>query len=135
MERRVAAFDSRSAPDGRYRIHELFCRADTWQMAMQRLATLSDAVLMDLRSFSPGNQGCRFEMARLLDSVDLRRVLLLVDRSTDEPYLQLTLQQLWQQVAADSPNRRDGVTLRLMQVDDPDPAAVAALLGQLLTQR
>ena len=135
LERRVAAFDGPTAPDGRHRINELFCRADTWQMAMQRLASMSDAVLMDLRSFSADNQGCRFEIARLLDAVDLRHVLLLVDRSTDEPYLQATLQQLWQQLAADSPNRRDGVTLRLMPVDDPDEAALVALLGQLLVQR
>lgn len=132
LQRRVAAFDNRCAPDGRYRIDELFCRADTWQPSMQRLAAASDAVLMDLRSFTPSNQGCRYEIGHLLDSVDLRRVVLLVDQTTDEPCLQATLQDLWQQLAAESPNRRAGVTLRLMRIDRPDPAALVALLGQLL---
>lgn len=132
LQGRLAAFDARPAPDGRYRIDELFCRADTWQISMQRLAASSDAVLMDLRSFAPTNQGCRYEIGRLLDSVDLRRVVLLVDKTTDEPYLQSTLQELWQQLAADSPNRRPGVALRVMRIDEPGHAEMAALLGQLL---
>ena len=56
-------------PDGRYRIKEFFCYNDTWQMTMERLAAASDAVLMDLRSFSRVNQGCIFELGRLLDGV------------------------------------------------------------------
>ncbi len=132
LQRRLATFDARPAPDGRYRIDELFCRADTWQPSMQRLASASDAVLMDLRSFAPTNQGCRYEIGRLLDSVDLRRVVLLVDKGTDEPYLQATLQALWQQLAADSPNRRAGGALRVMHIDEPGHAALVALLGQLL---
>lgn len=132
LQRRLATFDARAAPDGRYRIDELFCRADTWQISMQQLAACSDAVLLDLRSFAPANQGCQYEIGRLLDSVDLRRVVLLIDKTTDEPYLQSTLQQLWQQLAADSPNRRPGVALRLMRIDEPGRAALASLLGQLL---
>lgn len=132
LQRRLAGFDLRPAPDGRHRIDELFCRADTWQMSMQRLASASDAVLMDLRSFAPSNQGCRYEIGRLLDSVDLRRVLLLVDQSTDQPYLHTTLQELWQRVAADSPNRRPGATVRILAIDEPGHAAMVALLGHLL---
>ena len=56
LERRIAATDTAADPDGRYRVNEFFCRTDTWQMTMQRLAGASDAVLMDLRSFSPSNQ-------------------------------------------------------------------------------
>ena len=132
LQRRIDAFDTRAAPDGRHRVDELFCRADTWQMSMQRLAAGSDAVLMDLRSFAPGNKGCRFEIGRLLDSVDLRRVVLLIDQTTDEPYLRATLQELWQTVAADSPNRRDGAAVRMMPIQTPSHAAMVALLGHLL---
>ena len=132
LQTRLAAFDARPAPDGQHRIDELFCRADTWQMSMQRLASASDAVLMDLRSFSPTNQGCRYEIGRLLDSVDLRRVVLLVDQTTDTPHLQHTLQSLWQAVAAASPNRRAGVSLRLLQLDRPGYAQLQGLMGHLL---
>lgn len=132
LQTRLAAFDARPAPDGQHRVDELFCRADTWQLSMQRLASASDAVLMDLRSFSPTNQGCRYEIGRLLDSVDLRRVVLLVDKTTDTPHLQQTLQSLWQAVAATSPNRRPGVTLRLLQLDRPGHAQLQVLMGHLL---
>lgn len=132
LQTRLATFDARPAPDGQHRIDELFCRADTWQMSMQRLASASDAVLMDLRGFSPTNQGCRYELGRLLDSVDLRRVILLVDPSTDTPHLQQTLQSLWQAVAATSPNRRPGVKLRLLALDRPGYAQLKGLMGHLL---
>ncbi len=132
LQARLAAFDARPAPDGQHRIDELFCRADTWQMSMQRLAAASDAVLMDLRSFSPTNQGCRYEIGRLLDSVDLRRVVVLIDQTTDMPHLQLTLQSLWQAVATTSPNRRPGVRLRLLQLDRPGYAQLHGLMGHLL---
>jgi len=81
-------------PDGRYRINEFFCHNDTWQITMERLARTSDAVLMDLRSFSPANQGCIFELGRLVDSVDLNRVVFLVDNTTDQEFLESTLQRL-----------------------------------------
>ena len=132
LQNRMAAFDARPAPDGQHRIDELFCRADTWQMSMQRLASASDAVLMDLRSFSPTNQGCRYEIGRLLDSVDLRRVVLLVDKTTDSAHLQQTLQALWQALAINSPNRRPGVRLRLLSIDRPGYAQLQALMGHLL---
>ena len=104
--------DTGADPDGRYRVNEFFCRADTWQATMQRLSEMSDAVLMDLRSFAPANQGCLFELARLLDGVDLERVVFLVDQTTDRRFLEATLQRLWQELRAGSPN-----------LESPSPAA------------
>ncbi len=83
LEQRLDDFDARPDPDGRYRVNEFFCRADTWQMTMQQLAARSDAVLMDLRSFSPTNQGCLFELGQLLAIVPLPQVLLIMDRTTE----------------------------------------------------
>ena len=74
-------------------------------MTMERLAATSDAVLMDLRSFSPANQGCIFELGRLLDGMDLGRVVFLVDDTTDLGFLETMLQRLWQNLSADSPNQ------------------------------
>jgi hypothetical protein len=105
LERRIAVADGTPDPDGRYRIKEFFCYNDTWQMTMERLAAASDAVLMDLRSFSPVNQGCIFEVGRLLDGMDLDRVVFLVDDTTDLGFLKTMLQRLWQNLSADSPNQ------------------------------
>ncbi|MCJ7838500.1 MAG: hypothetical protein MUP61_04705, partial [Burkholderiales bacterium] len=108
LERRVEAIDHDPDPDGRYRINEFFCHNDTWQMTMERLAELNDTLLMDLRSFSPANQGCIFELGRLVNSVDLSRVVFLVDHSTERAFLESTLLGLWQTMSADSPNQSAG---------------------------
>jgi hypothetical protein len=105
LERRVTQLDTRPDPDGRFRVTEFFCHADTWQMTMRELARSSDAVLMDLRSFSPANKGCLYELGQLIGAVPLDRVLFLVDSSTDRPFLEQSLAELWQRLAAGSPNR------------------------------
>lgn len=104
LEQRVARIDTRPDPDGRYRVNEFFCRADTWQMTMQRLAGRSDAVLMDLRSFSSGNQGCIYELRQLVNHVPVYRVTLVIDDSTDRNFLETTLRELWQHLEPTSPN-------------------------------
>ena len=105
LERRLGLVSRRPDPDGRYRVNEFFCRADTWQMTMERLAASADAVLMDLRRFSALSTGCVFELGRLLDNVELRRIVFLVDATTDMNFLETTLRELWSALAADSPNR------------------------------
>ena len=133
LERRIAAMDTAADPDGRYRISEFFCRTDTWQMTMERLARVSDAVLMDLRSFSPANQGCVFELGRLLDGVELSRVVFVVDETTDLAFLETMLQTLWARLGLDSPNRRaTAPAARIFHIREQSEAALAALLGHLL---
>lgn len=99
---------SRSAitadPDGTYRVEDFFCHDDTWRMTIVRLARDADAILMDLRGFGPANQGCVYEIEQLLSSVPLDRVVLLVDRRTDVPFLERALQQAWRSRPDDSPN-------------------------------
>ncbi|MFX0065858.1 MAG: hypothetical protein ACFFC7_27100, partial [Candidatus Hermodarchaeota archaeon] len=92
LKQRLTVLDRQPDPDGRYRVNEFFCHADTWRMTMRQLAKDSDAVLMDLRSFSHANHGCLYELAQLLDIVDLERVLFLVDETTDRQFLQEKLQ-------------------------------------------
>src|SRR3974390_1083855 len=74
---------------------------------MRELERRSSSVLMDLRCFSSSNRGCIYELGQLLGSIDLRRVVFVVDATTDRGFLDATLQQLWQQVPPDSPNLRD----------------------------
>jgi hypothetical protein len=73
---------------------------------MKALAAGADAVLMDLRSFSPFNRGCIFELQQLLDAVPLSRVVFLTDAATDRAFLEETLQDAWKRIRAESPNRR-----------------------------
>jgi len=131
---RIAVMDRKPDPDGRFRVAEFFCRADTWQATMQRLVAESDAVLMDLRSFSASNQGCIFELGRLLDAIDLRRVVFVIDRSTDRAFLETTLSQLWSRLAERSPNRHAmSPAARVFEVSGPTAAETRALVEHLAT--
>ena len=61
---------------------------------------------MDLRSFSRENQGCLYELGELLNSVELRRVVFIIDATTDRRFLESALADLWNSSAAESPNRK-----------------------------
>jgi hypothetical protein len=133
LERRMVAMQRGPDPDGRYRVNEFFCLADTWQATMARLSTEADAVLMDLRSFSPSNQGCIFELRQLLDAVPLDRVVFLIDDTTDRRFLEHVLRDSWRHVHPDSTNRRlSSPRARLAHISAGDASHISALLRLLL---
>ena len=133
LERRIAAIDRARDPDGRYRVNEFFCHADTWQMTMHRLVEESDLVLMDLRSFAPANRGCVYELGELLEAIELARVVFVVDRTTDRGFLEATLRVLWSAVGPGSPNRRSPApTARLLAVERSTAAEIRGLMATLL---
>jgi hypothetical protein len=61
---------------------------------------------MDLRNFSPSNQGCIFEINELLDVVPLDRVVFVVDETTDQAFLREILTECWAALTAYSPNHK-----------------------------
>jgi hypothetical protein len=131
LEKRVREMDLGPDPDGRYRVNEFFCYADTWKDTMRLLASRADAVLMDLRSFSPTNQGCLYEVQQLLDLVPLERVVFLLDDATDRAFLERSLHQAWRKVPSDSPNRRAMHEARLLRVAARRGADVRGLMKLL----
>lgn len=129
LEQRVSHLDTRPDPDGRHRVNEFFCRADTWQMTMQRLARGSDAVLMDLRSFSKSNQGCIYELRQLMNSIPLDRVILAIDDSTDRTFLEMTVREIWQDLAPASPNAKlSRPVVRCFPVRQQSPKEIEGLM-------
>jgi hypothetical protein len=115
LARRVAAIDARPDPDGCFRIDSFFCAAHTWQQTVTRLIGRIDVVLMDLRGFAARHAGCRFELGVLMKIAPLDRVVLLIDRTTDEPLLREILRGR----AASSPQphllRADGAAAAAMR--------------------
>ncbi len=129
---RSARIDNAIDPDGTYRVSEFFCHADTWQRTMRTLARNSQAILMDLRSFAKTNQGCTYELEQLLDYVDLDRVALVIDNSTDREFLQQTLRDLWSRLLPDSPNRQlANPTIHVFHALKQDRDTMRALLLML----
>jgi hypothetical protein len=95
VPRRLARVDVERDPDGRFRVNEIYCRADTWRSTLCALLEMTDTVLMDLRSFSERNAGCRFELEQLVRHVPSDQVVLICDRTTDQAHLQSLLGDAW----------------------------------------
>jgi hypothetical protein len=132
LEARMATLDTVPDPDGRYRVNEFFCHADTWQLTMRRLARDSDAILMDLRSFSKGNRGCTYELRVLFDSVPVERTLLMIDATTDQFCLKELLGDLWRTLAPTSPNLgSQPKSLRIFSIRAQSARQINALLLEL----
>ena len=91
--------------DSRFRVQEFFCYGDTWKVVLARLAETCDAVLMDLRGFSPQNAGCIFEINALIHHLPLDQVVFSVDETTNLEFLNTTIESAWENLASDSPNR------------------------------
>jgi hypothetical protein len=101
---RLSEYIPRPDPDGRYRIEDFFCHLDTWQMTVAHLAKEADVVLMDLRGFSSAHRGCTLEIAMLVNSVPVNRLVFVADTSTNREYLTETLQRAWSALPSTSPN-------------------------------
>jgi hypothetical protein len=129
VNEQLARTEARPDPDGRYRVHEFFCRADVWQETVVRLMQQTELVAMDLRGFTPERRGCVFELGALIDHVPLERMVLLVDRTTDMPRLRGTLEMVWASIAAESPNRSAAsAQLRTIDLTAGYPRAVRRLM-------
>lgn len=131
LARRFAARALGPDPDGRHRVNEFFCHDDTWRPTMLRLAQAADVVLMDLRGFTPQNQGCRYELQQLLDFVALERVVVLIDADAARDFIDGTLGTLWQASRADSPNRAASPA-RVRLLEDRGETTAARLVDALL---
>jgi len=99
LDRADRGMDLACDPDGRYRVNETYCHANTWQKAVQLLLGHSDKVLMDLRGFSSNNVGCVFELEQLFEHLPTSSIFLIVDRSTDFTQLGPVLERAWSRVS------------------------------------
>jgi len=105
LDLRLSEMDSQPDRDGQFRVNDFFCYDDTWRMVLSRLVGSSDVVLMDLRGFSSQNAGCIFEINELINTVSVRRVVFIIDDTTDETFLRKVLQKSWSDMKQTSPNR------------------------------
>ena len=107
--RSLAEHDRRPGRDGRFRVNNFFCDADSWKAVLPRLTAPGDAVLMDLRSFGPGNDGCRHELEHLAAHVPVERWVLVVDADTGGDFLKQSLAGLLARRPPGAPNHGRGV--------------------------
>ena len=84
-------------------------------MVLSRLVEESEVVLMDLRSFSDQNAGCKFEIAELINLVSIERVIFVTDKTTDEVFMRQTMTEAWNTMNSTSPNRLSTGKLKLLE--------------------
>ena len=95
LQQRLATLETQRDFDGRFRINELFCYADTWRQALAALVDKQNTVLMDLRSFTARKPGCIHELNTLVQVVPLNRIVLVIDQTTDVTFLSQVLHEAW----------------------------------------
>lgn len=104
LELRISEMDNRPDRDGQFRVNDFFCSDSTWKIVLSRLVSSSDVVLMDLRGFSSQNAGCIFEINELINTVELKQIIFVIDETTDEKFLRQVLEQAWDEMRSTSPN-------------------------------
>jgi hypothetical protein len=112
----------RTKPDRqlRFPVNSMQCSNASWKEALQTLLDAADVVVMDLSSLSEKNRGIAYELGKVLDRIALRRIVFLVDDSTDLELLKQIVAHEWEDMSPDSPNRGVGErTLRLYHVGGP----------------
>jgi hypothetical protein len=108
LHARLQALDVAPDPDGRFRINDFYCHGDTWQPTVQALLDATDRVLMDVRSLSERNQGCRYELEQLVWRLPSDALVLVVDRGTDVARLGAILDDAWRGARKAQRARGDG---------------------------
>lgn len=119
--------------DLRFPVNSVNCYANAWQHAVTRLASSSDAVLLDLRGFTRTNEGCVFELTYLVRHIALRHCIVLVDHTTDMSSLQDVAQAAWAGLPHDSPNAHEPKPeIQTLKLEKLSEAATSALFLLLL---
>ncbi|MCO4772574.1 MAG: hypothetical protein KDA24_21255 [Deltaproteobacteria bacterium] len=100
LENRLS-LETRGSLAARFPVIKLSCYDDRWQETVDRLIVWCDVVVMDARGFTPEKAGVAYELGVILAGFPLDRTVFLVDASTDEAYLEETMQAAWRALPAE----------------------------------
>ena len=101
---RVATLDRLRDPDGRFRVTEVYCTADTWQPTVLEMMARAGVILLDLREYAGTRLGTRYELTEVLRRAPLQKVLVLVGSRDDVTGLRAEIESIWRDVGR---SRRD----------------------------
>ncbi|MFN8574766.1 MAG: hypothetical protein U0132_22115 [Gemmatimonadaceae bacterium] len=104
LERAMAEFAETPDRQLRFPVNSVQCSDAIWKQAIDRLLDRSDAVVMDLASLTPTNRGVAYELGRLFAHIDLDRIVLLINDTTDRNVLREIVDRAWADVPVNSPN-------------------------------
>jgi hypothetical protein len=113
LDARLQTLDVEPDRDGRFRVNEFCCQNTTWRAAVTALMHRADAVIMDLRGLTAAHGGCEFELQELARRVDMRRVVLVADDTTDRDMIARNMGPAGAERVFTLPTTRDAETDRL----------------------
>lgn len=93
INRKVAYLDDQPSADGNYGINDFYAYNSSWKSVLAALVETTDRIIMDIRSFSPGHQGCIHEIKELFRRISIKKVLFIIDRNTDWQFMEKTFQE------------------------------------------
>jgi hypothetical protein len=161
FDARFAALDTGLLPPGDKRLissnnvtggwplSKMLCTDASWTHAVTRLLGWVDVVIIDASSYAPERSGLNWEIAHVLEYIDVSRVLVRTDDQSDLWALQRAFEAGWAGLTVRSPNARpDPAPLNILVYpgddkqrtaeqdrfttpDLPDPGGVLAGLGAL----
>jgi hypothetical protein len=109
---------------GVFRGLPVWCFDDVWKPAVRHMLTDARALLMDLRGFTPERKGCAYEIGEIIDRFPIERTVFLVQDNAGKEELFALIRERWARMGPDSPNRREGLRLKIYETK-PKPRARA----------
>lgn len=111
----------------------MYCHANTWEAAVEKLTKEANSVLMDLRGITHDRKGCEYEVGYLIDNVPLHKITFLLDTKVDKEGLYELFNGLWHKMSADSPNvHLNTPTLKIYTIGENSRKNIRMLLSLLI---
>jgi hypothetical protein len=102
---RISEMDNQPDSDGYYRINDFFCFDNTWKAVLLSLVHRNQVVLMDVRTFTPSNKDCAYEITELLNIIPFKKIVFVIDTTTNLTFLNETFQNTLRDIKETSPNK------------------------------
>jgi len=116
-----------------FRNARVLCHDNTWFPAVVEFASRSQAVLMDLRGYTPARKGCEREVDFLFDAVALQRLLFLIGADGEETAVRQMLLDRWAYLQESSPNLKLRTpVVQLYRTLDNDKRDMQAIIDCLI---
>ena len=112
---RVATLDRLRDPDGRFRVTEVYCTADTWRPTVLEMVARAGVILLDLREYAGTRRGTRYELTEVLRRAPLQKVLVLVGSGDDVTGLRAEIESIWRAVGGSRRDRAESLELTVLQ--------------------
>jgi len=112
---RVATLDRLRDPDGRFRVTEVYCTADTWQPTVLEMMARASVILLDLREYAGTRLGTRYELTEVLRRAPLQKVLVLVGSGDDVTGLRAEIESIWGDVGRSRLDCAESLELTVLQ--------------------